>query len=117
MIWQILFLFYLLPLGSPSRVDTLLFAPWTSSTQSLLYEAGSILQCLFNCREFFSDVSDAAFLEFVKRVITEVKIDFPTEQKKKWVFEYCDSHFEKETCELLHLSLVTRYIAVSMIYL
>ena len=98
-------------------MDTLLFAPWTSSTQSLLYEAGSILQCLFNCREFFSNVSDAAFLEFVKRVITEVKIDFPTEQKKKWVFEYCDSHFEKETCELLHLSLVTRYIVVSMIYL
>lgn len=94
-----------------SRVDTLVFAPWVSSSQSDLFEAA--LHCLNEVtrREFFSVEREQDLFSFLEEA---EKADFSSassEDKFNWILAYCQQHYNADTCELLRVSLKTRYLS------
>lgn len=70
---------------------------------------GTRFCCIVRVREYFSVLSSESYLDFVTKASEEVKLDASYEEKKAWILQFCSSHFEQDDCQLLQLSLSTRY--------
>ena len=100
----------LLSLTHSSRVDTLLFAPWTSSTRSSLLEAAYLFSFIpIKYREFFSYYGEDDYKAFVTSLVVENKELEDVNDMESWIMDFCQTRYSSDVCSLLKLSQKSRW--------
>ena len=104
----VLILAAILAVSAASKVDTLVFAPWTSSSHSELMEAAYALLTTFMHSEFFAVEGERDMFAFLEEAGKASILSESASTKSEWIRSYCQQRYSASTCDLLHLSLKSR---------
>lgn len=62
------------------------------------------------CSEFFATYGADDFLQYLKETISEKTEELENKKQIIWVVDYCKKHYTDHSCELLKLSLISRFV-------